>query len=185
MILTIAGPPGSGKSTVAKMLAEKLQLKRYYMGGIQRELARKHDMTIEEWNEYCAENKDADQEIEDYQENLGKTEDNLVIEGRTSFHVIPHSVKLYIDVSDEEAARRLMKDETAGEQRNELTFSSIEEKKQNLIERKANEKRRYKEHYGIDAHDPQNFDLVVDTTNITPDQVVEQILNYLKEKGHI
>ena len=36
MIISISGTPGSGKSTVAKMLVEKLGLVRLYAGGALR-----------------------------------------------------------------------------------------------------------------------------------------------------
>ena len=41
MIISISGFPGSGKSTIAKLLAEKLKWPRYYMGGLRREAAKK------------------------------------------------------------------------------------------------------------------------------------------------
>ncbi len=39
MIITIAGMPGSGKTTVAKILADKLNLKRYSMGDLRGKMA--------------------------------------------------------------------------------------------------------------------------------------------------
>ena len=50
MIITLSGMPGSGKSTVAKILSKKLRMSRYYMGGIRREMARKMGLTIDELN---------------------------------------------------------------------------------------------------------------------------------------
>ncbi|HII15831.1 MAG TPA: AAA family ATPase, partial [Nanoarchaeota archaeon] len=39
MQITIGGVPGAGKSTVAKLIAEKLGYKSYSMGAIRREIA--------------------------------------------------------------------------------------------------------------------------------------------------
>lgn len=150
-----------------------------------RDLARKQNMTIEEYRQLCEREPKHDKDLDDYQRELGEKQDNFVIEGRTSFHFIPHSIKIYLDVDPMEAARRRLHDETAGDERNEKTFTNLEETAQNLKERKENENISFKKHYGIKPHNKDNFDLVVDTTNITPDQVVERILNYLKEKGHI
>lgn len=41
MIITISGYPGSGKSTIADIIAKKLKLKRYSVGNFRRELAKK------------------------------------------------------------------------------------------------------------------------------------------------
>ena len=48
MIITISGTPGSGKSTVAKIIVETLNAERIYVGGIRRELAREKGMTLQE-----------------------------------------------------------------------------------------------------------------------------------------
>ena len=50
MIITISGKPGSGKSTIAKILAEKLKLKHYSAGDFRREKAKKLCLSLEEFN---------------------------------------------------------------------------------------------------------------------------------------
>ncbi|MBI2133066.1 nucleoside monophosphate kinase, partial [Candidatus Woesearchaeota archaeon] len=46
MIITISGVPGSGKSTVARVVAGKMNLKHISVGDILREIARSRGMTI-------------------------------------------------------------------------------------------------------------------------------------------
>jgi cytidylate kinase len=48
MIISIGGTHGSGKSTIAKMLAKKLNWPHYYMGGLRRETAKKKGLTLAE-----------------------------------------------------------------------------------------------------------------------------------------
>ncbi len=46
MIITITGNPDSGKSTLGKKLAKKLGYKRYYIGQIRRDEAKKNGYDI-------------------------------------------------------------------------------------------------------------------------------------------
>ena len=50
MIITISGTPGSGKSTIAKILVNKLNMERLYVGRIMRELCRQKDIQLLEGN---------------------------------------------------------------------------------------------------------------------------------------
>ena len=52
MIISFGGAHGSGKSTIAKKIAEKLSWPRYYMGGLRREAAQKRGMTLEEYRSH-------------------------------------------------------------------------------------------------------------------------------------
>ncbi|MCX6797924.1 MAG: AAA family ATPase [Candidatus Falkowbacteria bacterium] len=50
MIISISGNHGSGKSTIAESLADKLNWPRYYMGGLRRAAAKKRGLTLAEYN---------------------------------------------------------------------------------------------------------------------------------------
>ena len=120
MIISISGAHGSGKSTLAKELAKKLGWPRYYMGGLRREAAEKKGLTLAEYNKLGENNPETDKEVDEYQRELGKTQDNFIIEGRTSWYFIPHSLKIYLDTSAEVGAQRIWKDIIEkGERKNE------------------------------------------------------------------
>ena len=111
MIITISGTPGSGKSTVAKILVEKLNLERIYVGGIRRDLAKSKNMTLEELNQYALNHPetdvDVDKEAAKLAKELNKSNRDVIVEGRVQFHFIPESIKIYIKVDLEEGARRI------------------------------------------------------------------------------
>lgn len=186
MIITITGKPGSGKSTIAQRLADALHYKRYYIGQMRRDLAKAHGLTLEELNELGEHEDWTDRRVDSQVEKIGQTEDNFVLEGRTAFHFIPQSVKLFFDVSDEEGARRLFNHLRTGavEQRNEARdIDSLEDIIALNQKRMASDKKRYEKYYHIDAFDPKNFDLWLDTTKLNPDQVFEKVLGFVKDQA--
>mgnify|MGYP003822174167 FL=1 len=50
MIISLSGAGGSGKSTIAMKLADKLGWPRYYIGGLRREMAARRGLTLAEYN---------------------------------------------------------------------------------------------------------------------------------------
>lgn len=181
MIISIAGTPGSGKSTVAKILSKKLRIKRYYMGGLMREASKKRGITLQKYLAICDKDSKIDREVDEYQRRLGKTSDNFIIEGRTSYHFIPHSYKIFLDVDKKEAAKRIFKElKNSKNKRNEGTPKNEKEVLIGINKRMSDEKKRYKKYYNINPYDKKNFDLIIDTTNITAQQAAKKILHMIK-----
>ncbi len=184
MIITISGNPGSGKSTIAKALEKELGYKRYYMGGIFRELARKRGITIEQILVLADTDPSIDKEVDEYQINL-RDEDNIIIEGRTSFHLIPNSLKIFITVNEEEAAKRIFRDlhdKSKSNERNQDEVTSIAEMIKKNKEREEGEIKRYKKYYGIEnSYDLNNYDLVIDTTKGSIQESIDDAILKTKE----
>jgi cytidylate kinase len=187
MIISISGAEGSGKSTIAKMLAAKLGWPRYYIGGIRREKARERGLTLEEYNKLGETDPSTDIEVDEYQKKLGETQDNFIIEGRTSWYFIPQSFKIFLDVSFAEGSRRIFGALQQDDSRNEgKNLKSAEDVLQSLKSRRESDKARYAKYFKIDVFDLSHYDLVLDTTDLNIDQVFAKILaaveNRLKSK---
>ncbi len=183
MIITIAGDPGSGKSTIGKRIAKKMNYKHYYIGQIRRDAAKKMGMTLAEYNKYGETHPETDIKVDEYQKKLGKEENNFVIEGRTSWFLIPQSIKLYIAVDSSEGARRVFKELQADNNRNEDNYlKTVEDVLTSHKKREDSDKLRYQKYYQKDCSDKNNFDFVIDTTNLTPDEVFEKVWEYLKNQ---
>lgn len=181
MIISIGGTMGSGKSTLAKALAKELNIPRFYMGQIFRDLAKKRNLKLREYLELGETDPQIDKEVDDYQTELGKTRDDFIIEGRTSFYFIPQSIKLYIHASPRIAAERIFKDlKTNAENRNEGNFQSAQAVQADIEKRLKSDTKRYWQYYNIDVFNPKNYDLAIDTSNLNPDEVLEKALNYIK-----
>lgn len=171
-IITITGTPGSGKSTLAKLLAEKLGYKHYSIGDKRRKLAEERGITLAELNRRSETGEeDTDTPVDEYQRRLGLHEDDFVIDGRTGTIFIPHSLKLLLDANEEVRARRLLARDSVAE-----NASSLAEAKQMNRERVESDRKRYIKYYGVDIWDKQRYDLVLDSTHHSPEELVAQVL---------
>lgn len=176
MIITIAGKPGSGKSTVARHVAKTLGMKRHSAGDYRRRKAKEMGLTLAEFNALGEKEDFTDREVDEWQENLGKTEDNFVIDGRTGYHFIPNSIKIFLDVSPEVGARRIMH-----EKREEEEMKHEEEAIRMWHERINSDILRYKKYYNINPYDLKHFDFVLDTSNFSADEVVKKVLDFIRD----
>lgn len=188
MILTISGTPGSGKSTIAKILVERLHAERIYVGGIRRKLAKKKGMTLAELNDYAQTHPETDVDVDEKAAQEARKLENgrkvVVVEGRTQFHFLPESIKIFITVNPKEGAKRIWKDlqhTDLQQQRNEGTIRSLAEMKRSLLQRFENDQCRYKKYYNLDITDEQQYDLVIETTKITAQQGAEKIIKFLEK----
>jgi len=180
MIITISGKSGSGKSTVARIVAKKLGLKHYSIGDLWRKMAAERNMTILQFNKLSEKDPNVDLETDKRQQELGKKEDNFVIDGRMSFHFIPNSVKIFLDVDDGVGADRIFQ-QKRGDVEN---YPDIEETMERLWRREQSELKRYRKLYKTDYTNTKNFDAVIDTTKIPADKVADRVLqavNMIKE----
>lgn len=184
MIISFSGAQGSGKSTIAKRLAEKLKIPRYYMGALRREAAQKKGLTLAEYNKLGEEDPQTDFEVDEYQRQLGKKQDNFIIEGRTSWYFIPHSLKIYLDVAPEVGAKRiftsLQKENNRNEDKGLETWEDVLESNKR---RQESDRLRYQKYYNIDVNDPNHYDFYLDTTNLNVDQVYDKVERFVLSKN--
>lgn len=167
--VTISGTPGSGKTTVGKLLADKLGLKYVYSGLIFREMAEKYKMSLEEFGNYAENHREIDQELDDFQLTILR-KGNVVIEGRISgwiaFRNKISSIKVLIDADLETRAGRIVKREKG----------SAKIRKKEILKREKSEATRYKNYYNIDLDDKSIYDVVIDSSNKTPEEITDIIL---------
>ena len=185
MIITLAGMPGAGKTTIARMLKERLDLEHYYMGGIRRQIAKEKGMTIEEFNKLGETDPSTDKVVDDYLVELGKTRDDFIAEGRTAWYFIPDSIKIFMDVGWKEGAERIRDDlvkKGRFDERNETAGVDVDEQAELLRKRVESDSLRYKKYYGIDVLDRSHYDLVIDTACLSIDEVYKKIEAFIKER---
>ncbi len=177
MIITISGKPGSGKSTIGRLIAKKLKYKFISVGDLRGQLAQKHGMNIDEFNELGKKEKWTDVETDKLTKELAK-KDKLVVDARLGWHFIPKSVKVFLDCDLRVAAERIFRDQRP----DEPLQDSVEDVMKMLKLRVENTRRRYRKWYNVDFLDKAHYDILIDTTNMNADELVSTILSLLRPK---
>jgi cytidylate kinase len=169
--ITITGDLYSGKSTIARTIGKTLDYTYFSVGELQRKLAVEKGMSITQYNEYMLKNN-LDYEVDNRTLEIGRDSENFIFDARLAWHFIPDSFKIYLQVEIDVAVERAMKNERGKSEK----YASVSEAKENIIERRRLEVSRFKDIYNIGIDEPGNFDLVIDTTCISTEEVVLNIL---------
>lgn len=171
-IIALSGDLAAGKGTVSELLIKDLNYGIYRNGAYVRKLASDMGLDITSFNKYLASHPEIDIQIEKSAAEYAKDHDNFIIDARLGWYAVPESFKVYLKVDIDEAARRAFEDKKRKETE---SFATVEEQKQDLIKRFNSENERYWKLYHVHKEDMSNYDLVIDTTNKTPKEVVEII----------
>mgnify|MGYP005773591967 CR=1 FL=1 len=171
-IISIAGELASGKGAASTVLMKKLNYGIYRNGEYFRSLAKEMNMDITTFNKYVEKHPEIDRQVEKSAAEYAKNNDFFIIDARLGWYAVPESFKVYLTVNIEEAARRAFNDEKRKSTEN---FATIEEQKKDLIRRYNLENERYFKLYNVRKEDLSNYDLVLDTTTKTPEEVAEII----------
>ncbi|MHA1822141.1 MAG: (d)CMP kinase [Promethearchaeota archaeon] len=181
MFIAISGLHGTGKSSIAKYIAEKFHLKYYSTGQMFRELAERKGLTLEELSKKAEEDASIDNELDE-------TIRQHVIEGDCVLES-QLSAFLFGDLADYCVLLKCAKDVRL--KRMALRDGNdIDKKVEETMIREESERKRFLEYYGIDILDTNlimgTFDLIVDTTYIDEEgvkRIVEMaIKEYLRSK---
>lgn len=175
MNITITGTLGSGKTSVCRELEKYDCLSSVIStGSIFRSIASEKGISVTELNSLV--NKGAvlgiDDEIDSRTVKLGKELDNAVFDSRMAWHFIPNSFKVFLIADPEEAAKRTWE----GSNREAEAYSSLEDTLISLQNRAKLERERFLDMYGVDYLDASNYDLVIESTCASPEEIAEEIL---------
>ncbi len=177
MIITITGKPCSGKSAAIAYIMDKYGFTKFSGGELFRRIATERGIDILELNRQrdISVDKLCDDEIA----KIGARDLNkdIIFDSRTAWHFIPKSFKVFLDIEQDEQVRRML----GSGRTDEKIDLTPEEAKASLNERWNLENERYMSIYGINNCNPSVFDLVVDTSNLTVEEVGEKIINGYQE----
>ncbi|MHA1527090.1 MAG: (d)CMP kinase [Promethearchaeota archaeon] len=178
MNLTISGLHGTGKSTIGNLVAEILKLKYYSTGQAFRDLAKERDMTLEEFTKYVEDHSEIDQDLDDKIISIAK-QGNVIIDSQLGGFFLEKFVdfKIFLTCPIENRVKRMT----------ERDNTSYEEKLKETKLREQSELERFRKLYNIDLSDEKRlkelYDIIIDTQNLTIEEVVSTIINTIKEKN--
>ncbi len=180
-IITICGGLGSGKSSTARMVAEKLEFEFFSSGDFFRQVGVELGISVNELNKRAETDTKIDEMVDEKLRGMRDT-DKVVIDSRTAYHWIPESFKVYLDLPVEIAKQRVMNSLSENKLRQQSEQSAtIEEVYEKMIERFNSEQKRYWDLYKINNKDMSQYNLIVDTNKNNLVEVVDIIVSEYKK----
>ncbi|GAB6880424.1 AAA family ATPase [Halorubrum gandharaense] len=168
MLITVSGPPGSGKSTNAAGLADALGYEHISGGDIFREMAADNDMTPVEFNEHAEDDEDVDEALDERLHEIAHTCDNVVLESRLAGWLAGDAadLRLWFDAPLDVRADRIAEREE----------KSVETARTETKRREASEKKRYLAYYNIDIDDLTIYDATYNTARWGPEPFLDALV---------
>jgi predicted cytidylate kinase len=170
MRISISGPPGSGKTTICALVAKKLDCDYVLVGQIFRQLAAERKVDLETFGKLAEEDETIDKELDKRMIAIAKANDSIVLEGRLTGSLLKRykipAFAVYVDADENVRARRIA-------QREGLETEDVLGR---IRIRERSENRRYLAYYGIDPADRSTYDMWIDSSTLTAEEVADSIV---------
>ncbi len=167
MRITISGLPGSGTTTIARLLSKQLSMDVISAGELFRELARDKELHLAQFNELAEGRDDVDRWIDERQGEEALKRERVIAEGRLSGYFVPSAeLKIWLKAPIEVRAQRVAKREKKAY---EAALAAMRAREQS-------EHKRYERYYDIDLQDLSIYDLVIDSSRWRESEIVKMVL---------
>jgi len=175
-VIVVSGMPVCGSSTAAKKLAKKLRLKYFSVGKeFKKHMKGKEThRAIKMFNTKKGVSRSFHEELDNEQRRLAE-KGNIVIDSKLGIYMLKDvaDYKIWLKANKTEIAKRVAS-------REKISFKAA---KKLMEERTMVERQRFKKIYGFDTFSQEKMaDLVVDTSKRTPEQTINHILKFIKNK---
>lgn len=188
LIIAVAGPATSGKTTGAKALAEALGLKYYSAGAIFREKAEKLGVSVEKLSKTRGDKLDLEADKETLRRMM---EGDVAVEGRLT-GVLATFIK-DLERSGEVAIVRILYNpplKVRAERHSQRENVPYDVSLNMISERDKADKEKYSKIYGIeDFTDPKYYDIILDNSEWSPEDAkiepLKILISYLKKTNQL
>jgi cytidylate kinase len=168
--IAISGMSGCGNTTVSKIVSDRLGLK--FINFTFRTLAQEKGIDFKKVLELAAKDDYWDREVDSRQVKLARESGGCVIGSRLAIWMLEEAdLKVYLRAKAETRAARIVKRE-GGDIKDIASFTA---------ERDNRDNRRYIRTYNIDNYKFEFADLIIDTDNISPDEIAGMIIEAAKK----
>lgn len=169
--IAISGKSGCGNTTVSRLLADSLGLR--FINFTFRSLAEEKGLELKTILDLAAKDDAWDREVDRRQVELAREEGGCVLGSRLAIWMLPEAdLKVFLTAGPETRAKRIQGREGG----------SLEKIAGFTADRDRQDRERYLKIYGIDNDDFSFADLVIETDEITPDEISGRIISTLEKK---
>lgn len=173
-VVTLTGPPGSGKSTAGRAAADALHLAYVSAGELFRAEAARAGVDLAEFSRRAEADPSVDRALDERM--LALAEPGRLLEGRVTGALLARrgvpTIRLVVTAREEVRAERLAHRDRLG----------VPEALKALRAREASETRRYLAYYGIDlAAEPAEF--TVDSSEIPAAEVARRLVAFVRSRS--
>ena len=174
LIITVSGKAGTGKSTIARMIADEMELRYFYPPSIYREMSKEKGVVLEKLVENAERETDYEIEKKTFEEGL---KGNVVIDSRLSGFIMGGfaNFKIFVTCDTEKRIERVV----------ERDGISKEEASERIKKRDEIDTTKYKRLYAIDMEDTSIYDMVFDNSGSLEDlqEKIKEIVNRINVFG--
>jgi cytidylate kinase len=169
-LVAVAGLPGTGTTTLCRLLSARLDLPHVYAGQFFRQMAKERSMDLVQFGEYAEHHPEIDQQLDARMIEVARKR-GVILEGRMVAWQLHQAdaggLRVLLEAPEDVRARRVA---------NREGITDVDKVLVENRHREASEAKRYREFYGFDPNDPRHYDLVISSHDKTPEEIASLVI---------